>query len=194
MQSNCLGGAMDTIVLYRSGTGFTEKYARWIAEGLGCGCWDARDWKKVELQRCSVVVYGGSLHASGIYGLRGFKKRLARLKLRPERLVVFAVGATPREDGLEEKLYEANFIGDEPYEVKLFYMRGGFNYERLSPLNKMLMTLMRKKLEAIPESERTADERGMLAAYSRPLDFTSVKQTEGLIAEVAEVGSDTSTI
>ena len=36
---------MKKIVVYQSGTGFTAKYANWIAEELGC---EAKEYKKVK--------------------------------------------------------------------------------------------------------------------------------------------------
>ena len=35
---------MKRIVIYQSGTGFTAKYAGWIAENLGC---EAKEYKSV---------------------------------------------------------------------------------------------------------------------------------------------------
>ena len=50
---------MKRIVVYQSGTGFTAKYADWIAKDLGC---EAKEYKHVnpgELAGFDMVIYGG---------------------------------------------------------------------------------------------------------------------------------------
>ena len=59
---------MKIIVVYKSGTGFTKKYANWIAEALNC---EAVQLKKVnlnELTNYDVVVYGGWIMAGMVSG------------------------------------------------------------------------------------------------------------------------------
>ena len=44
---------MEIIVTYNSKTGFTKKYAQWIAEELNCPIFEATKIKKSELQYTS---------------------------------------------------------------------------------------------------------------------------------------------
>ena len=66
---------MKPLVLYRSKTGYTEKYARQLARELGC---EAREFRKDEgsWREYDRVIYGGGLYAGGINGLKSFRKRM----------------------------------------------------------------------------------------------------------------------
>jgi flavodoxin len=57
---------MKTLVVYKSKTGYTKKYAEWIAEELSA---DILEVSKVNiniLASYDTVIFGGSLHAVGI--------------------------------------------------------------------------------------------------------------------------------
>ena len=57
---------MKSIVIYSSKTGFTERYARWIAEDLQCTCKPIKDVNSSELSDYDCVIYGGWLMAGNI--------------------------------------------------------------------------------------------------------------------------------
>lgn len=44
---------MKKIVVYQSGTGFTAKYADWIAEELGC---EAKEYKYVKADELAISI------------------------------------------------------------------------------------------------------------------------------------------
>ncbi|PKM58182.1 MAG: flavodoxin [Firmicutes bacterium HGW-Firmicutes-3] len=164
---------MDTVVVYKSKTGYTKKYADWIAEELACKSYDYKSARSLNFSQYDTVIFGGSLYASGILGLKSFKKRLDFSKIN--KLLVFAVGATPPEADLEKMLTEKNVRKEERSMTKIFYMRGGFDYNSLNLVDKMLMSMMKRSIRKKKESDRTADENGMLAAFNQPLDFTNRK-------------------
>lgn len=112
---------MKPIVIYESKTGFTKKYAQLISETLNCQMYSRKESKKIELDTHSVIIYGGSLYASGVLGLKKLKKRLNK-----QPLIVFAVGASAPKEGLIDELTAANFSEDEKDSIRFFYMRGGF--------------------------------------------------------------------
>ena len=98
---------MKTIVVYKSISGFTERYARWIGEGLGA---DVQRQSKVDqriLKSYDTIIYGGSLHAVGIIGLKKIKTILNTLENK--KLVVFAVGASPYNERIVEEIKKHNF-------------------------------------------------------------------------------------
>lgn len=176
---------MGTIVVYRSISGFTKKYAGWIAEELGAPCVELGDFRGKALADGDLVVYGGSLHAVGINGFKRFSRLLAGRK--PRRLVVFAVGASPAREGVEEVIRRENFPGEEGRDIRLFYLRGGFDYGKLDLYNRVLMRLLKAKLRL--RKRRGPDEEGMLKAYDRPLDLTRKENVAGLVAYVKSLGN-----
>ena len=49
---------MSTIVVYQSETGFTKKYAEWIAEEFGCEAVPFKKTNATKLQGYDKVIYG----------------------------------------------------------------------------------------------------------------------------------------
>jgi len=64
------------------------------------------------------------------------------------------------------------------------YLRGGFNYNKLSSFDKFLMTLLKWKIKNKKKEDLSADEKGMLAIYDKPVDFTDKKNIGKIIAYV----------
>jgi len=161
---------MNIVVVYKSESGFTAQYAKWIAEELHSECYDIKDLKPGKIKNNTTIVFGGSLHATGINGYKKLKQLIASIEYK--ELVVFAVGASPAKNGVEKEIIESNFKTKKEKEIHLFYLRGGFDYSKLNFWNKMLMTLLKIKIKSKNENKRTGDEKGMLASYEKPLNAT----------------------
>ncbi|NRT36084.1 menaquinone-dependent protoporphyrinogen IX oxidase [Clostridium beijerinckii] len=164
---------MKTVVIYKSKTGFTKKYAEWIAEELSADIFNASKVNVNTLNKYDTIIYGGSLYAVGIIGVGLIKKNINKLK--DKRLVVFATGASPLRDNVINEVINKNFTVDEQKYIKFFYLRGGFNYNKLSSFDKFLMTLLKWKIKNKKKEDLSADEKGMLAIYDKPVDFTDKK-------------------
>jgi len=169
-------------VVYRSISGFTKKYAQWIAEDLKADLFEAREIDAQKLAGYDLIVFGGSLHAVGINGLKLLRKKV---HLSERRLVVFAVGASPPKSGIVDEVWRNNFSNEEKNTVKLFYLRGGFNYHNLDRPNKLIMALFRVSL--FFKRKKTSDERGMLAAFSKPIDCTKKENITELVGYVRSI-------
>jgi menaquinone-dependent protoporphyrinogen IX oxidase len=169
-----------TVVIYRSISGFTRKYAEWIAEELKADLFDARTINALKLSEYSIIIFGGSLHAVGINGLKLIKENLSQL--RDKKLIVFAVGASPPKDGILNEVMEGNFSDTDQGIFKLFYLRGGFNVDKLDFPNKILMSLFRIRIWL--KKRKSSDEKGMLAAYSKPMDFTRKENIKQIVEYV----------
>lgn len=166
----------STIVVYRSTSGFTKKYAEWIAEELKADIFDAKKTDAETIAKYDVVIFGGSLHAVGINGLKLIKNHLPLFS--GKKVIVYAVGASPQRENVLNEVKEHNF-SPEMADVALFYLQGGFNYSKLDFTNKVLMALFWVRLKLL--RKRTSDEKGMLAAYSKPLDCTRKENIKPLI-------------
>lgn len=172
---------MKTLVMYRSVSGFTKKYAQWIAEELDADLADAGDVDSSKLPRYDRIVFGGSLHEAGIRGVDIVLKNMPRLE--GKRIAVFATGASPASEAISREVENKNFTAEQKSRIGFFYLRGGFDFDKLDTRNKILMTLLKWKI--MIKKNRTPDEKGMLAAYSTPLDFTK-KEHIGKIVEYME--------
>lgn len=159
---------MKAVVIYKSSTGYTKKYAEWIGQELSADIFDVSKVRSSMLDNYDVIIYGGSLHAVGISGLKFITGNLE--KLHNKKVVVFATGASPSREETINEIRDRNFTTEQQKYIKFFYLRGGFDYSRLKSSDKVLMTLLRLKLER--KKKLTADEKGMLAIYNKPVDYT----------------------
>ena len=110
-----------TVVVYRSISGFTKKYAEWIAEEVKADLFEAKEIRAEKLCAYDLIIFGGSLHAVGINGSKLLKKNLAQLV--DKKIVVFAVGASPPKEGIVDEILKNNFSDEEQENIKLFYLR-----------------------------------------------------------------------
>lgn len=176
---------MRTVVIYKSKTGFTKKYAQWIAEELSADIFDISEVTINMLTVYDIVIYGGSLYAVGINGVGLITKNIDKLK--DKKVVVFATGASPPRDSVVSEVKGKNFTLAQQKYIKFFYLRGGFNYSKLNPFDKFLMTLLKWKIKNKKKEELTTDEIGMLAAYDKPVDFTRKKNIDEIITYVNSI-------
>ena len=81
---------MKVIVTYNSKTGFTQKYAEWIAEDLNCKALSTAELKNVS--EYDLVIHGGWIMGGMISGFENMKK------LNPSKLIAFGVGFTKKDN------------------------------------------------------------------------------------------------
>ena len=167
-----------TAVVYRSKTGFTEKYARWLAEEVGADLLKADHVKLEDLLRYDAIVYGGGLYAGGINGVKRITKHSKELGDR--RLIVFGVGASPCRPEVCEGVEKRNIPAELRGKIRFFLLRGGFDFKKCSAKDKMLMNLLKIKLKKAPDTDE--DAKGMLACYDHPADFTNREALKPLLA------------
>lgn len=171
-----------TVVVYKSKTGFAKKYAVWIAEELSADLFEAAQVTPDMLAAYDAIIYGGGLYISGINGVKLITKNPN--KLAGKRSVVFASGATPGRKEEIDEIRNSNFTPEQQERIRFFYLRGGFDYRRLKLFDKVLMTLLKWKMSMKRQAKLTPDEKGLLAAYNRPVDFTKKKNIEPLISYI----------
>jgi len=177
---------MKYLVVYKSKTGFTEKYAKWIAKELSADIYSYKEVNEENFKDYDVIIYGGSLHAVGIEGIKLIKDNWNQLE--GKILVVFAVGATPYREDTVEEIKNNNFSGEQLGKIQFFYLRGGFNYNKLPLIDKFLMKLLQLKLKR--KKSLTADEKGMLNAYNKPVDFTRRENIDDIIFFIRSLKSN----
>ena len=171
---------MKTVVVYKSISGFTKKYAEWIAEELEA---DLLRLEKNDIDRLlkyDIIIYGGSLHAVGISGVHIIKNNLN--KLRDKNIIIFTTGASLSKESIVSEVKDSNFSVEEQKQIQFYYFRGGFDFNKLNLINKILMTLLTWKIKL--KRHKTSDEKGMLAAYSKPMDFTKKENIKELLEYV----------
>lgn len=170
-------------VVYRSKSGFTEKYAKWLNDSIGGDLLKGKETNIEDLLSYDVIIYGGGLYAGGINGLKLIKRNYERL--RDKKLIVFGVGATPVRPEIYEEVKNRNLTKEQQDRVAFFLLRGGYDNNKLTFVDKILMQCMKIYLKS--KKELNADERGMLNSYTHPVDFTDKKHIEPIINEVKKM-------
>lgn len=149
-----------TIIIYRSKTGFSRRYAQWLAEDLRCQAADFRERNRLRLPEYGTIILAGGLYAGQMSGLGWLKKQLPGLA--GKRIAALAVGCAPADTpDLPESMEK--LFGPLP-QVRGFYCQGGLDYEHMGAVDRAMMAALRASLRGKPEM---AD---MLAGISRSFD------------------------
>lgn len=126
------------IVIYKSSTGFTKKYAEMIAEEIECTLADYKTITAEILSEYDTVVFGSRAYAGMIDGYKKAKELFQKSKTH--KFILFVTGATPNaaEDIITE-FWKQNLTADELSEIPHFYMQSGLCYEKMSFGDKLMM-------------------------------------------------------
>ena len=170
----------NIVVIYKSHTGFTKKYAEWLAEALKCDVMENRKMTVSKLDSYDTVILGGSIMAGMVSGADFFKKNFEQLKRK--KLVVYACGMDDLDQEGAEKIWNQNFTSDQLTNVKCFYCRGGLDFGKLKGIKKLMLKMMCKQFASKPVKSQS--ELDMLKAQEGPVDFTEKGNIQPIIAYV----------
>ena len=147
---------MKTAVVYTSQTGFTKRYAEWIAERTGGDAIELGDAKKRDLSGYDAIVYGGWACAGSISKISWFKKNI----------------------DIEPALRK-NFDEETYKKIGVFYCPGGFDYDKMSGKSKLMMKMFIKMLKS--KKNKTEEEETMIKMISGSYDISDKKYIEPII-------------
>lgn len=167
---------MKTIVIYSSKTGFTRRYAGWIAKETGAECLPLAEAKKKDLAGYDAIVFGGWACAGSIKDVGWFTGNMDRWK--GKKRIVFCVGASPVTSDVEKSLAQ-NFNEPKLEEVNVFYCPGGLNYENMSVRTRLMMRMFVKAIKA--KKDKSAIEEEMARVMSASYDISDKKYIEPII-------------
>jgi len=171
---------MKTIVIYKSKTGYTKNYAKWLSKDLQCESYDINQITTSKLKDYDTVIYGGGLYAGGISGLKKFKKLIK--DINTTNVIVYFTGASSSQSFEMDELTTRNFTSQELKKYKFYYFRGGFDFDRLSFIDKLLMIAFKANIKSNKKKRPlTPDEKGMLEAYNKSVDFTKANKIKPLV-------------
>ena len=163
---------MKRIILYGSKYGTTKRYAEELARRTGIPC-----------RNCKEVIHLGGIYAGQILGLAHTVKLLRQ---EPEaKLLVATVGLSDPAD--ETNIHNIrDFIKKqltEPLwdETKLFHLRGGIDYSKLSVAHRAMMGLLYSRVKKIPPEERNSETQGLIETYGKTVDFTDFESLNEMI-------------
>jgi len=122
-------------IVYQSNTGFTETYARMLAQDTGFPLYSAEQARKA-LSQGSEILYLGWVCAGHISGLDQAVKRY-------DVKGACAVGLMPPDRSVFEHLARSNYLPSGP----MYYLQGGYAPERLKGIKKPMLNMVLRSLK-----------------------------------------------
>lgn len=167
-----------TAIIFNSKTGFTQKYALWIAEETNATPIGFKECTKKRvkeiLSEYDTVIFGSRLHAGIIEGLSKAKRLFGGEK---NRFIIFTTGAAPTDapetEDILKKVWEQNMTAEERSRIPHFYMQAGLCYEKMPFIDKIMM----KGLASMLKKKKGKDEKdaAMAKAIESSFDISDRK-------------------
>lgn len=134
-------------IVYESNTGYTKKYAELLANKAGLPVYERKEAGK-HLEKGDEIIYMGWMFAGNVIG---YKKAVKRYSVK----AVCGVGMGRPTPKVSQDIIEKYHISD----IKLFYLQGGFDMNKLHGVYKLMMKTMSKTVgENIKKKETKTDE------------------------------------
>ena len=175
-----------TAVVYQSKYGSTEKYAKWIAETLSCNLFDRETVTVEELRSYDTIIYGGGLYAGGVSGIDLITKNFRCFS--GKNIVLFTCGLADTSNSINtdhiKVSLQKHFTNEMEKQIKVFHLRGGIDYSKLSFMHKSMMSMLHKTLTKKNPDLLSDEDREMLETYGKKVDFTDRLSIAPLISYV----------
>ncbi len=168
---------MRIVVIYNSKTGFTKRYAEWIAEAAGADRLELSAAKKKDLTAYKAIIFGGWACAGSISKINWFKGNID--KWSDKKLIAFCVGGGPIDNPEIGVALKQIFNESERKRVHTFYCPGGFNYEKMSAPSRLMMKIFIKTLKA--KKDKTESEQEKIKMISSSYDISDKKYIEPIL-------------
>lgn len=168
---------MKAVVIYHSQTGFTKRYAEWIAEAAGADCFELSAAKGKDLDAYDAVIFGSWVCAGSISKLNWLKGQMD--KWADKKLIVFCVGGSPIGSPEIEQFLKKNLKEHGLKKAEAFYCPGGFHYEKMPVFSKIMMKMFVKMQKA--KKDKTEAEQEMVKMISASYDISDRKYIEPIL-------------
>lgn len=168
----------EVLVIYKSVTGFTEQYARWISEELNCEVVELKEASPERMSGYHTIIFGGRFHAGMVDGLKKAKRAFGESGAR--RLIVFATGATPNTEGnMIEAAWKNNLTEEELTCIPHFYMQSGLRYGKMPLGDKLVLKVFAAMMKG--KKEKSEYEKAMAEALGTSYDHSSREHVKPLV-------------
>ena len=178
---------MKTLIIYTSQTGFTKKYAEWIAEKMGADLLDLKEARKKKdafYEPYEAIVYGGWTMAGNLVKSKWFLDKAASWK--DKRLAVFCVGGSPNDNPDVETCLHKILTDEQRKYIRAFYCQGGFNYEKMNGASRLAMKMFVGALKK--KKDATEEEKIMAEMISSSYDISDICYIEPLVEYLESAG------
>lgn len=175
---------MNSVILYGSHYGSARRYAQALAENTGIVAVPFADAPRLSDKHA--IVYVGALYAGGVLGLRktfrGFAPR------EGQTILIATVGLADPTDAENRANISASLkrqlSADVLERAKIFHLRGGIDYQKLSPGHRVAMALLYQTARRVPEEKQTAENRALIETYGQRVTFEDLRALEPVLQAI----------
>lgn len=157
--------AMRTIVLYESKVGSTKKYAEDIAMGISAEVMPLKKFKWKKISDYDTIVFGGWVLGGKIKGIDEF---LSHYHLMEDKnVLIFSSGMSYVTKESRDTLISQNLL--DMYHVRYYQFRGSFDFNKLGPVQKLMISNSLRMMSR--DSETSADADYVARLKETPLEY-----------------------
>lgn len=173
----------NILIIYKSSTGFTKRYAVLLAKKLDCTVIDFKHIKSISPSDFDMIIFGTRAHAGSIDGLKKFRKMLRQYSGADLDILFVTGAASAAETEVIDRLWKDNLTSYELSCLPHFYMPSGLCYEKMSFIDKMMM----KGLAAMLKSKKDKTEKDFEfeQRISSSFDISSEEYIEPIITYIS---------
>nr|WP_272470254.1 nucleotidyltransferase domain-containing protein [Clostridium tertium] len=149
-----------------------------MAEELKCDILDYKNLSRLSIAEYDFVIYRSRVHSERIDGIKKIKVLFSDNEM--SKLIIFETRPTPlAAEDVINTIWESNFSNEELKIISHFYMQGGFNYEKMGILDRMIMKTLSKILSR--KKDKSSDEAGFEQDIGSSYDISSREYIAPLI-------------
>ncbi len=172
---------MRTLIVYFSKTGNTKKYAEDMAQALKCDVLPIKKFKRRLIDQYDTIVFGSRVMGSQIQKINDFLMFYDDMK--EKNIIVFAVGMSIPTKETRANLISANIL--DLYHLRFYQLRGSFEFEKLSFVEKFLMNRNFQMIANDPNA--TVDQRAVLALKDTPIIVYDQPGVDKIISVIRKI-------
>lgn len=160
------------LVLYKSKYGATKKYTEMLKNELPCDVYNVADYKKIQLENYTCIIFAGAIYASGISGLNILRKNYKQLQKK--QIVIFCVGVSPFNKNAFEEIKIHN-LKDDLKDIPIFYGRGAWSERKMTLKDRTLCKMLQKMVSKKSPDSYEPWEQALMCAVGKECDWTDKK-------------------
>ena len=172
---------MKTLIIYTSQTGFTKRYAEWLADRTGGDLLDLKDAQKKAdgfFEDYDAICYGGWVMAGSPVKAKWFLGKAVNWK--DKRLAMFCVGGSPNDNPDVDAFLQNALTEEQKRYIKIFYCQGGFNYDNMKAPSRLAMKMFVSALRN--KKDATEKEKIMAEKMASSYDIADIKYIEPVVS------------
>ena len=173
----------NTIVIYQSKYGYTERYAKWIAQELNCEVISRKDATIEKVKSYDTIIFGSGIYGGKIEGIDLITRNFDQLKSKS--LVLFTCSMCDPVDPVIRKSIWTELVKTVPEEIlskmHVFHYQGGMDFERLNIGYKLVIGAMAKVLGMKDPAKIGPIERELINATKGKVDHCDRSKISQLV-------------